>query len=62
MERFADPFLQLEIDEWILDYLTFSATKALLEEYKGSKDGLGNTAERQEQSSVLIQLVDCKHC
>lgn len=62
MERCADELLKLEIDEWILDYIIFSATKALLEEYKGSKDGLGDTSEQQERSRVLLQLVDCKHC
>ena len=62
MERSADLLLQLEIDEWILDYLVFSAIKALLEDYKASKGGPGDTTERQEQVSVLIQLVDCKQC
>lgn len=60
MERCADALLQLEIDEWILDYLIFSAVKALLEEYKGSNRGPG-APEKQERSSVLLQLVDCKH-
>lgn len=62
MERCADALLRIEIDEWILDYLIFSATKALLEEYKGSEDELGDASEKQERSSVLLQLVDCKHC
>ena len=61
MERLADPLLQLEIDEWILDYLIFSATKALLEEYKGSRGGLVDTSEKYERASLCLQLVDCKH-
>ena len=60
MERSADPLLQLEIDEWILDYLVFSATKALLEAYKGSKPGPGNESDKRERASVCLQLVDCK--
>lgn len=61
MGRLADPLLQLEIDEWILDYLIFSATKALLEAYKDSKGGLVNTSEKHERASLCLQLVDCKH-
>ena len=61
MERIADPLLQLEIDEWILDYLTFSAIKALLEGYKGSEDGLGDGSDKQERASLCLQLVDCKY-
>ena len=61
MERFADPQLQLEIDEWILDYLIFSAIKALLEDYKGSKGGPRDSRDKQERASVCLQLVDCKH-
>lgn len=62
MERSGDPLLQLELDEWILDYLIFSATKALLEAYRGSKPGLGDTSDKPTQGSVCLQLVDCKHC
>ena len=61
-ERSADPLLQLEIDEWILDYLIFSATKALLDAYKASKDGLRDASDLCERASVCIQLVDCEHC
>lgn len=62
MERSADPLLQHGIDVWILDYLIFSAIKALLENYKGSKDAPGNASNKQERASVCLQLVDCKHC
>ena len=61
MGGLADPLLQLEIDEWILDYLIFSATKALLEAYKGSEGGLVDTSEKHERASLCLQLVDCKH-
>ena len=61
MERCADPLLQLEIDEWILDYLIFSAIKALLEDYKGTKDAPADPSDKQERASVCLQLVDCKH-
>ena len=60
MERSADPLLQLEIDEWILDYLIFSAIKALLEDYKSSKGGFDDAFDNQERASVCLQLVDCK--
>lgn len=58
MERCADPLLQLEIDEWILDYLIFSAIKALLEDYKGTKDAPADASDKQERASVCLQLVD----
>ena len=61
MERLADHLLQTEIDDWILDYLVFSAIKALLEAYKASKGGLGDTSEKHESASICLQLVDCKH-
>ena len=62
MERSADSLLQLEIDEWILDYLIFSATKALLEAFVGSSAGQGDASDKCERASVCLQLVDCKHC
>ena len=62
MERSADPSLHLEIDEWILDYVIFSAIEALLEAYKGSKAGLGDEFEKRERANMCLQLVDCKHC
>ena len=62
MQRSADPILQVEIDEWILDYLIFSAIKALLEDYKQLKDKPGDVSNRQGRSSLCLQLVDCKHC
>lgn len=58
MERTADPLLQIEIDEWILDYLTFSAIKALLGDHKGSEDGTGDKSNKQERASLCLQLVD----
>ena len=61
MQRSADPILQVEIDEWILDYLIFSAIKALLEDYKGLKDEPGDVSNRRGRSSLCLQLVDCKH-
>lgn len=61
MERLADPLLQLEIDEYILDYLIFSATKALLEAYKDSKNCFSDASDKREQASMCLQLVDCKH-
>lgn len=61
MERSADPSLQSDIDEWILDYLIFSAVKAVLEEYKGSKGGPDDASDKQDRSRVCLQLVDCKH-
>lgn len=61
MERSADPSLQSDIDEWILDYLVFSGVKAVLEEFKGSKGGPGDAYNQQDRSRVCIQLVDCKY-
>ena len=62
LDRSADPLLQLEIDEWILDYLIFSAIKALLEDYKGSKGGPDDASDKKERASLCLQLVDCELC
>ncbi len=62
MERTADPLLQLEIDEWILDYLIFSAIKAFLEDYEAFKaESGGHASDKQERSTVCLQLVDGRH-
>lgn len=58
MERSADPSLQLEIDEWILDYLIFSTTKSLLEDYRGLDGVPHNASNKSERASVCLQLVD----
>ena len=57
--RCADASTHLDVDEFILDYLIFTATKALLEDYSRLKD---RRVEAQEQgaSNIPLQLVDCK--
>lgn len=62
VDKSADPILQLEIDEWILDYLMFSAITALLEDYKGLKVGSQDASDKQERASLCLQLVDCERC
>ena len=62
VDKSADPILQLEIDEWILDYLMFSAITALLEDYKGLKGGSQDASDKQERASLCLQLVDCERC
>ena len=59
MERRANPKSQLEIDEWILDYLMFMAIKYVLEDYKRMKTP-GEDASGQGKAGVPLQLVDCK--
>ena len=59
MERCANPKSQLEIDEWILDYLVFMAIKYVLEDYKSSESPGGN-ANARGKACLPLQLVDCK--
>lgn len=59
MERCANPKSQLEIDEWILDYLVFMAIKYVLEDYKSSESPGGN-ANARGKAGLPLQLVDCK--
>ena len=59
MERCANPKSQLEIDEWILDYLVFMAIKYVLEDYKSSESP-GENANARGKACLPLQLVDCK--
>ncbi|KAK4694896.1 hypothetical protein P7C71_g2751, partial [Lecanoromycetidae sp. Uapishka_2] len=61
----ADPELQQDIDEWILDYLMYTATKAVLEDFRSPRaeadDGF-NLTYGQESSALPLQLIDLKTC
>lgn len=60
MERkSADPSIQLNVDEQVLDYLVFSAIKEILNAYE-SRDSLPDHAETESKATTLLQLVDCK--
>lgn len=59
MDRCADPSVQLQVDEAILDYLLYTTTRSLLEQSKSvlsSNDG-SKTPSRAE---LPLQMVDCK--
>ncbi len=58
-EKRADSSTQLEVDEAILDYLLFTATQALLEDFKALKDGT-LVALAQGAADIPLQLVDCE--
>lgn len=58
MERCADPSTQLEIDEDILDYLVYTAIKALLEDSKFSGHG-HDEAGAHVPPYLPFQMVDC---
>ncbi|KAK3168037.1 hypothetical protein OEA41_004483 [Lepraria neglecta] len=57
MERCANPKSQLEIDEWILDYLVFMAIKYVLEDYKSPESPVEN-ANARGKAGLSLQLVD----
>lgn len=61
MDKCADQTVQIEVDESILDYLAFTAVKALLEDYKNSgNDHIGPYADASNKASVPLQLLDCE--
>lgn len=60
MERkSADPSIQLDVDEQVLDYLAFSATKEILGEYE-SRGSLPDVVDIESKAASLLQMVDCK--
>ena len=54
-ERQADAVTQLEIDSYILDYLAFSAIRALLDDCQTPYPANGAS-----KADIPLQLVDCK--
>jgi len=55
--RIADPATQLEVDQAILDYLLFSANKALLWDHRHS--GRHDSHEHRESENA-VQMADCE--
>lgn len=53
MDRKADPQTQLMIDEAILDYLVYTAIKALLEVPEAS-------ASAEHSAQIPLQMVGCE--
>ena len=60
-ERRADPAGQLEIDEGILDYLAYKATKVLLRDIHKSNDPW-DVATKKSKADLHLNMVDCKLC
>ena len=73
MERRASPTTQLEIDEAILDYLLYTAIRALLEDARSRRKAevrkLGDRIPRKRrrletkphiQPDLALQMVDCR--
>ena len=60
MPNEADPEFQLEIDEWVLDYLVYNAIKDVLEDYKSLWTKIDHDYE-QEKGALPLQLVDCEY-
>ena len=59
MERRADPSTQLEIDQAILDYLLYSATRALIRDYRVVKHKNGHKPNHMSSAGTMLQMVDC---
>lgn len=60
MERkCADPAMQLEIDELILDYLVFIATREIIDDYE-RRGKLFEKHRGTSKADKLLQLVDGK--
>lgn len=58
MERCADPLTQLQIDEAILDYLLYTAIRALLRNLQSAI--LGLRSNDLDDIEFQLQLVDCE--
>lgn len=57
--KIADPSTQLDVDEQVLDYLVFSATREILNECE-SRGSLFDNVEIESKAASLLQMVDCK--
>lgn len=55
--RCANPAMQLNIDEIILEYLVFTATEEIISDYGRRAKASGN-ANDQSKADMLLQLVD----
>jgi len=60
MPNEADSELQIEIDEWVLDYLIYNAIGDVLEDYKSLWTKVDHDYE-QEKGALPLQLVDCEY-
>ena len=58
MGKRAELFTQLQIDEAILDYLLYTATKALLDKGKSAQFD-ENTSAPQDAAELTMQMVNC---
>lgn len=58
MEKCADPLTQLQIDEAILDYLLYTAIKAILGHLQSAI--LGLESKDNDKIDFPLQLVDCE--
>ena len=59
MEKHAESFLQLEVDHAILEYLLYSATKALIHGFRKGKSKKDDRNKYEDSADTLLQLVDC---
>lgn len=59
MEKRADPSSQLEVDHAILDYLLYSATKALIHDFRKGRSEKCDRNKHEDCADTLLQLVDC---
>ena len=59
MERCANPSTQLDINHAILDYLLYTAIKALLENCRATKRK--NDGPVKQGASLYLQMVECKY-
>lgn len=61
MEKFANESTQLDIDQAILDYLLYTAIKALLNDYKLARSHGEDGSIKQDAKSLLcLQMVECR--
>lgn len=56
--KMANPSLQVDVDEMMLDYFLFMAIKALLKEYGTPVASISDSPQRH--ADAAIELLDCK--
>lgn len=56
-ERRADPAMQLMVDEMILDYLLYMASKVILQDRKAQIEGVQPSAQ-ESRADLHLSMVD----
>ena len=59
MERHADPSIQLDVDQSILDYLLYNAIRAFIRDYRAGNRKDEAHDRHESCAGTMVQLVAC---